>query len=104
MVFPSQTPILEKAYFEKKTFEKACFEMTVPATVQAASSDSRKVPKEWRFLRLKLAQFKIESRSLPYNSEDKPGAYIFQRHFLTRGLYSEGLNYGGRFAFQNRLA
>ena len=29
-----------------------------------------------------------------------PGAYIFQRSFL-RGLYSEGLIYGGKFAFQN---
>ena len=31
-----------------------------------------------------------------------PGTYIFQRPFL-RGLYSEGLMYGGKFAFQNRL-
>ena len=31
-----------------------------------------------------------------------PGAYIFQRPFL-RGLFSEGLIYGGKFAFQNRL-
>ena len=31
-----------------------------------------------------------------------PGAYIFQRPFL-RGLYSEGLIYGGKFAFQNWL-
>ena len=31
-----------------------------------------------------------------------PGAYIFQRPFL-RGLYSKGLIYGGKFAFQNRL-
>ena len=31
-----------------------------------------------------------------------PGAYIFQRLFL-RGLFFEGLNYGGKFAFQNRL-
>ena len=31
-----------------------------------------------------------------------PGAYIFQRPFL-RGLYSEGLMYGWKFAFQNRL-
>ena len=30
------------------------------------------------------------------------GAYIFQRPFL-RGSYSEGLIYGGKFAFQNRL-
>ena len=30
------------------------------------------------------------------------GAYIFQRPFL-RGLYSEGLIYGRKFAFQNRL-
>ena len=31
-----------------------------------------------------------------------PGAYIFRTPFL-RGLYSEGLIYGGKFAFQNRL-
>ena len=31
-----------------------------------------------------------------------PGFYIFQRPFL-RGLYWEGLIYGGKFAFQNRL-
>ena len=31
-----------------------------------------------------------------------PGAYTFQRPFL-RGLYSEGLIYAGKFAFQNRL-
>ena len=31
-----------------------------------------------------------------------PGAYIFQKPFL-RGLYSEGLIYGGKFAFQNWL-
>ena len=31
-----------------------------------------------------------------------PGAYIFQRPFL-RGLFLEGLMYGGKFAFQNRL-
>ena len=30
------------------------------------------------------------------------GAYIFQRLFL-RGLYSDGLIYGGKFAFQNRV-
>ena len=30
-----------------------------------------------------------------------PGAYIFQRPFL-RGLFLEGLIYGGKFAFQNR--
>ena len=31
-----------------------------------------------------------------------PGAYIFQRPFL-RGLFSEGLIYGRKFAFQNRF-
>ena len=31
-----------------------------------------------------------------------PGAYIFQRPLL-RGLFSEGLIYGGKLAFQNRL-
>ena len=37
-------------------------------------------------------------RKLPKIS---PGAYVFQRPFL-RGLFLEGLIYGGRFAFQNR--
>ena len=31
-----------------------------------------------------------------------PRAYIFQRPFL-RGLFWEGLIYGGKFAFQNQL-
>ena len=31
-----------------------------------------------------------------------PGAYIFQRPFL-KGLLVEGLIYGGKYAFQNRL-
>ena len=31
-----------------------------------------------------------------------PGTYIFQRPFL-RGLFLEGLIFGGKFAFQNRL-
>ena len=41
----------------------------------------------------------INYRKIPKIS---PGAYIFQRPFL-RGLYSEGLMYGGKFAFQNRF-
>ena len=36
------------------------------------------------------------------NSENKSGAYIFRRAFL-RGLFLEGLIYGGKFGFQNRL-
>ena len=40
-----------------------------------------------------------EYRKIPKIS---PGAHIFQRLFL-RGLYSEGLIYGGKFVFQNRL-
>ena len=31
-----------------------------------------------------------------------PGTYIFQRPFL-KGLFMEGLIYGGKYAFQNRL-
>ena len=41
----------------------------------------------------------IQYRKIPKIS---PGAYIFQRPFL-RGLFLEGLMYGGKFAFQNRL-
>ena len=45
-----------------------------------------------------------KGRELRYRKIRKirPGAYIFQRSFL-RGLYWEGLIYGGNFAFQNRL-
>ena len=44
------------------------------------------------------------SRNVGYRKIPKisPGAYIFQRPFL-RGLFLEGLIYGGIFAFQNRL-
>ena len=42
---------------------------------------------------------KKQYRKIPKIS---PRAYIFQRPFL-RGLYSEGLIYGEKFAFQNRL-
>ena len=47
----------------------------------------------------------IQYRKIPKIS---PGAYIFQRPFLRGlflkggGLYSEGLIYEGKFAFQNR--
>ena len=48
----------------------------------------------------------ISYRKIPKIS---PGAYTFQRPFLEglffwRGLYSEGLIYGGKFAFQNDWA
>ena len=38
-------------------------------------------------------------RKLPKIS---PGTYIFQRPFM-RGLFLEGLIFGGKFSFQNRL-
>ena len=41
----------------------------------------------------------IKYRKIPKIS---PGAYICQRPFL-RGLFLEGLIYGGKFVFQNRL-
>ena len=47
--------------------------------------------------------------SIPKNPENKPrGLYmyfskiIFEGAYFWRGLYSEGLMYGGKFAFQNR--
>ena len=40
----------------------------------------------------------IKYRKIPKIS---PGAYIFQRPFL-RGLFLEGLIYGGKFAFQKK--
>ena len=46
--------------------------------------------------RLKVIPF-AKYRKIPKIS---PGAYIFQRPFL-RGLFFEGLIYGGKFAFQN---
>ena len=46
-----------------------------------------------------------ETHHLTYRKIPKISAraYIFQRPFL-RGLYSEGLMYGGKFASQNRLS
>ena len=41
----------------------------------------------------------IKYRKIPKIS---PRTYIFQRPFL-RGLFLEGLIYGGKFAFQNQL-
>ena len=41
----------------------------------------------------------LDNRKIPKIS---PGAYIFQRLFL-RGLFLEGLIYGGKFVFRNRL-
>ena len=60
----------------------------------------RKCRKELQKL-IRMEQFFL---LLKYSKIPKisPGAYIFQRPFL-RGLYSEGLMYGGKFAFQNRL-
>ena len=45
-----------------------------------------------------------DHRHMSYRKIPKmsPGAYIFQRPFL-KGLYSEGLMYGGKFAFKSRL-
>ena len=42
---------------------------------------------------------KKKHRKIPKIS---PGTYIFQRPFL-RGLFLEGLRYGGKFAFQNQF-
>ena len=46
----------------------------------------------------------LKSTYLKYRKIPKisPGAYIFQRPFL-RGLFLEGLIYGGKFTFHNRL-
>ena len=50
------------------------------------------------------SQFRNTTKTRKYRKIPKisPGAYIFQRPFL-RGLYSEGLINGGKFAFQKRL-
>ena len=61
----------------------------------------QKAGSEFRNLHLKWTFISLPNR-LPQNSEISPGAYIFQRPFL-RGLYSEGLIYGEKVAFQNRL-
>ena len=44
-------------------------------------------------------QILFKYRKIPKIS---PGVYIFERPFL-RVLFLEGLIYGGKFAFQNRL-
>ena len=47
-----------------------------------------------------MSRFVIKNyRNIPKIS---PGAFIFQRPFL-RGLFLDGLMYGGKFTFQNRL-
>ena len=51
------------------------------------------------FDRLGVLLFCTSYRKIP---KINPGAYIFQRPFL-RGIFLEGLIYGGKFAFQNRL-
>ena len=45
-----------------------------------------------------------DPRHMSYRKIPKisPGAFIFQRPFL-KGLYSEGLMYGGKFALKSRL-
>ena len=50
----------------------------------------------------KSKEKKIFWRTYHKIPQRSPGIYIFQRPFL-RGLHSEGLIYGGKFAFQNRL-
>ena len=42
----------------------------------------------------------LEYRKIPKIS---PGAYIFQKRPFLRGLFLEGLMYGEKFAFKNRL-
>ena len=65
--------------------------------------------RKWMLTRIESRGFSSEKQSgliyfMKYRKIPKisPGAYIFQRPFL-RGLYSEGLIYRGKFAFQNRL-
>ena len=82
--------LLEKAYF--------IVEMTVPAAVQAASSDFRKAPKEWKFLRPKLAwkskvvaavvKFRKYARGL-YFSKDLFEGLIFGGAYIRKGLSTE---------------
>ena len=62
----------------------------------------KREPPETKKLILKIKVWQITIITLPQNSEISTRAYIFQRPFL-RFLYSEGLIYGGKFAFQNRL-
>ena len=47
-------------------------------------------------------QGRIRRRSYRKIPKISPGAYIFQRPFL-RSLFLEGVIFGGKFAFQNRL-
>ena len=49
---------------------------------------------------VRLVRTHLEYHKVPKIS---PGAYIFQRPFL-RGLFLEGLIYGGKFAFKNGLS
>ena len=51
-----------------------------------------------------LATARLVARLVAHRKIPKisPEGYILQRPFL-RGFHSEGLMYGGKFAFQNRL-
>ena len=73
------------------------------AALKSPGSEEERADIACTFLRVSNIPSVIPSawnyRKIPKIS---PGAYIFQRPFL-RGLYSEGLMYGGKFAFQNRL-
>ena len=51
---------------------------------------------------VKTNGFNFAIMKVPKIPKISPGAYVFQRPFL-RGLFLEGLIYGGKFAFQNRL-
>ena len=51
-----------------------------------------------------LVMISLNLLDLAYRKIPKisPGTYIFQRPFL-KGLFLEGLVYGGKYAFQTRL-
>ena len=55
--------------------------------------------REAHFLSLVKKVLETTYRKIPKIS---PGAYVFQGPFL-RGLFLNGLIYGGKFVFQNRL-
>ena len=106
----SQQKVMESVEFEKRPgWDKNSTEFKetgglqavyLPGFVQIFGSKLQDVFQTFSktiisFFRLQV----IKYRKIPKIS---PGAYIFQRPFL-RSLFLEGLIYGGKFAFQNRL-
>ena len=85
-----------RALFQKHDSSNLSWKVCKSCVTLPASKRSREQPVIYSHDVLQPSKY----RKIP---KINPEAYIFQRPFL-RGLFLEGLIYGGKFAFQNRLA